>query len=94
MKISKLIIVMLCVTQFGACASWLPDDPFENTRETEPLKVPEGMDSPATDATLTTKIGEGELVKGGHKPPSPEAPAEMSNEAPTDPESKAQDSPN
>ncbi len=75
MNAMKWMLLGTAIAALSACASWLPDDPYETAKPVPRLQIPEGMSEPATDATLTTEIASGELVEGGHRPPSAPAPS-------------------
>jgi uncharacterized lipoprotein len=66
----KWLLLATAACTLSACSSWLPDDPYEKATAVPRLQIPEGLNEPATDATLTTEIESGELVDGGHRPPA------------------------
>jgi uncharacterized lipoprotein len=76
MNLTKTVLAVALIAVLSGCASWMPDDPYLASKETKALEIPEGLDNPPTDATLTTSIGAGQLVDGGHKPPTVELPDE------------------
>jgi uncharacterized lipoprotein len=53
----KLVIRVVCVGVFaaglGACSLFGGRSDYEDARETRPLEIPPGLDTPATNATMT-----------------------------------------
>jgi uncharacterized lipoprotein len=71
---TRVAFAFFLILILSGCASWMPDDPYLKAQETKTLQIPEGLDTPSTDSTLTTTIGAGKVVDGGHRPPSAAAP--------------------
>jgi uncharacterized lipoprotein len=74
MPYARIAFAFALILSLSGCASWMPDDPYLKAQETKTLQIPEGLDTPSTDSTLTTTIGAGKVVDGGHRPPSAAAP--------------------
>jgi uncharacterized lipoprotein len=71
MKICNIVLALTLTAGLAACASWMPDDPYLEANSVKALEVPEGAATPTADPSLIVPEGEiGEIVQGGHKPPS------------------------
>jgi uncharacterized lipoprotein len=83
-NVMKLIISVALLIGSAGCASWLPDDPFMAAKSDKPIRVPEGMEMPASDPNLTIPSGDDvAVIKGGHLPPKPQNPTAITEELPT-----------
>ena len=77
---TKFLLVLGIAVSLAACSMILPEDPYGKVSEGPAMQVPEGLDHPAPDPSLSVPIGDGALTEGGHPPPPLEKTAQTEKE--------------